>query len=85
MVFKVRIYYTYMFILFTCLSEVTSNCSTVKRPELSSFKRSASSHPARFVNPAKTVKPISSSLRAKCQANGDSQPVIKTTFPGADT
>lgn len=66
-------------------SDVTSSCSTDSRPELSSFSWSASSLPARFVKPANTVKPISSSLRARNQASGDSQPVIRHTLPGADT
>lgn len=55
------------------------------RPEPSSFNKSASSNPARFVKPAKIVNPNSSSARAKHQANGDSQPVIKIALPDADT
>lgn len=69
----------------TCVSDVTSSCKIFVRPELSSFNKSASLQPVRFVNPAKTVNPKSSSLRARHHARGDSQPVIKIAFPTADT
>lgn len=72
-------------ILLTCVSEVTSSCRILVRPDDSSFNKSASAQPVRFVKPAKMVNPISSSLRAKHQARGLSQPVIKIALPLADT
>lgn len=65
----------------TCVSEVTSSWRILVRPDDSSFNKSASAQPVRLVKPAKTVNPISSSLRARHHANGDSQPVIKIAFP----
>lgn len=70
---------------YTCVSDVTSNCRIFVLPELSSFSRSASAQPVRFVKPAKTVNPSSSMRRAKHQASGDSQPVIKIALPAAET
>lgn len=70
---------------FTCVSEVTSSCMIFVRPDDSSFNKSASEQPVRFVNPAKIVNPSSSRRRAKHHANGDSHPVIKIAFPLAET
>lgn len=85
--FMLLLLYVYIFyiIFLTCVSEVTSSCRIFVRPDDSSFNKSASAQPVRLVKPAKMVNPISSSLRAKHQAKGDSQPVIKIAFPLADT
>lgn len=69
----------------TCVSEVTSSWRIFVRPDDSSFNKSASELPVRLVKPAKIVNPISSNFRAKHQAKGDSQPVIKIAFPLAAT
>jgi hypothetical protein len=46
---------------------------------------SASAFSATFLNPAKTVNPISSSFLHRYHANGFSHPVTKTALPDAAT
>ena len=71
-------------VLLTCESEDESIWTTRTRAEHSSLINSASAL-LTSLNPAKTVKPKSSSFLHKYQARGASHPVTKIAFPWADT